>query len=74
MSKTDRKEPNILVTGTPGVGKSLMCKMLSEKTGLTWLDVNALAFEHKCVESYDEVYKCPILDEDKKDGLTLSLY
>lgn len=65
MSKTDRKEPNILVTGTPGVGKSLMCKMLSEKTGLTWLDVNALAFEYKCVESYDEVYKCPILDEDK---------
>ncbi|KAF7387234.1 hypothetical protein HZH68_012911 [Vespula germanica] len=65
MIKTNNKEPNILVTGTPGVGKSLMCRMLSEKTGLVWLDVSKLAIEHECLEEYDEVYQCPILDEDK---------
>lgn len=42
-----------------------MCRMLSEKTGLVWLDVSKLAIEHACLEEYDEVYQCPILDEDK---------
>lgn len=60
-----RSEPNILVTGTPGVGKSLLSRMLSEKTDLTWIDISKLAIEKKCVEEYDEVYQCPILDEYK---------
>lgn len=29
-----RTVPNILVTGTPGVGKSTLCRKLSEMTGL----------------------------------------
>ncbi|KAI4498702.1 hypothetical protein M0802_006169 [Mischocyttarus mexicanus] len=65
MNKANKKLPNILVSGTPGVGKSLMCRMLSEKTGLDWLEVSKLAIEHNCLEEYDEVYQCPILDEDK---------
>ncbi|KAI4485957.1 hypothetical protein M0804_006446 [Polistes exclamans] len=65
MNKTNRKLPNILVSGTPGVGKSLMCRLLSERTGLDWLEVSKLAIEHNCLEEYDEVYQCPILDEDK---------
>jgi hypothetical protein len=28
---TTRKLPNILVSGTPGVGKSTLCKILEEK-------------------------------------------
>ena len=51
--------------GTPGVGKSLMSRILSEKTGLTWIDVSKFAIEKECLEGYDEVYQCPILDEDK---------
>lgn len=52
-------------SGTPGVGKSTVCRQLSEVTGLTWLEVSRIAKENDCLSEYDEVYKCPVLDEDK---------
>lgn len=65
-----RQAPNILITGTPGVGKSTLCVKLSEVTGLQWLEISKLAKDNNCLEEYDEVYKCPVLDEDKlMDGL-----
>ncbi|XP_044761820.1 adenylate kinase isoenzyme 6 [Coccinella septempunctata] len=65
-----RKAPNIMVTGTPGVGKSRMCHQISEMTGLQWIEISKVAKENNCVEEYDEVYHCPVLDEDKlMDGL-----
>ncbi|XP_034944702.1 adenylate kinase isoenzyme 6 [Chelonus insularis] len=65
MPSVKRTLPNILITGTPGVGKSTMAEQLAGKTGLTWRDVSKLANENKCLKEYDEVYKCPVLDEDK---------
>ncbi|XP_050312377.1 adenylate kinase isoenzyme 6 [Anthonomus grandis grandis] len=65
-----RDAPNILITGTPGVGKSTLCAQLAEKTGMRWLEISKIAKENNCLEEYDEEYKCPILDEDKLlDGL-----
>lgn len=65
-----REAPNILVTGTPGVGKSTLCQQLSETTGLQWLEISKIAKEYNCLEEYDEEYQCPVLDEDKlMDGL-----
>ncbi|XP_058808338.1 adenylate kinase isoenzyme 6 [Phymastichus coffea] len=61
----DRKLPNILITGTPGTGKSEIAKMLSERTGFNWLDISKLAIENKSLEVYDEQYQSYILDEDK---------
>ncbi|XP_012277074.1 adenylate kinase isoenzyme 6 [Orussus abietinus] len=70
MPTAERNAPNILVTGTPGVGKSLLCQELAGKTGLIWLDVSKIAVENKCLEEFDEVYQCPVLDEDKLlDGM-----
>ncbi|XP_072749689.1 adenylate kinase isoenzyme 6 [Anoplolepis gracilipes] len=70
MLNMHRNAPNILITGTPGVGKSLMSRMLSEKTGLKWLDVSKLAIENECLNEYDEVYQCSVLDEEKLlDGM-----
>ncbi|XP_033210563.1 adenylate kinase isoenzyme 6 [Belonocnema kinseyi] len=60
-----KKGPNILVTGTPGVGKSKLSQALAEKTGLEWLDVSLMAVKNKCLEEFDQLYKCEILDEDK---------
>lgn len=54
-----------LPSGTPGVGKSTLCKHLSEFTGLQWLEISKIANDYNCLEEYDEEYKCPILDEDK---------
>ncbi|XP_066148357.1 adenylate kinase isoenzyme 6 [Euwallacea fornicatus] len=65
-----RNSPNILVTGTPGVGKSTLCKKLAETTGMQWLEISKIAKDNNCLEEFDEVYKCPVLDEDKLlDGL-----
>ncbi|XP_015594523.1 adenylate kinase isoenzyme 6 [Cephus cinctus] len=70
MNGMKRMLPNILVTGTPGVGKSTMCRIVAERTGLTWLDVSKLAIDNKCLEEFDEEYQCPVLDEDKLlDGM-----
>lgn len=65
MWNVHRSTPNILITGTPGVGKSLMARTLAEKTELTWLDVNKLAAESGFLEEYDEVHQCSVLNEDK---------
>ena len=59
------KEPNILVTGTPGTGKSLICQKLAEKHNYKWQDVSKIAQDHEFVEEYDEEFECPVLDEDK---------
>ncbi|CAH1101080.1 unnamed protein product [Psylliodes chrysocephalus] len=65
-----REAPNILVTGTPGVGKSTLCTKLAELTGLQWLEISKIAKDYNCLEEYDEQYQCPVLDEDKLlDGL-----
>uniref|UniRef100_A0A6P7FP82 Adenylate kinase isoenzyme 6 homolog n=1 Tax=Diabrotica virgifera virgifera TaxID=50390 RepID=A0A6P7FP82_DIAVI len=65
-----RNAPNILVTGTPGVGKSTLCSQLAEVTGLQWLEISKIAKDYNCLEEFDEVYQCPVLDEDKLlDGL-----
>nr|CAD7590268.1 unnamed protein product [Timema genevievae] len=55
----------ILDEGTPGVGKSTLAMQLAEKTGLEWLEVSRLAQQLGCLQEYDEVYQCPVLDEDK---------
>ncbi|XP_050583819.1 adenylate kinase isoenzyme 6 [Bombus affinis] len=65
MASIDRSFPNILITGTPGVGKSLLSRTLCQKTGLTSINVSDFAIEKDCVEFYDAVYECPILDEEK---------
>ena len=54
-----------LMTGTPGVGKSTLCQQLAERTELEWLEVGKLARENGCYVSFDQVYNCPVLHEDK---------
>jgi hypothetical protein len=41
--RMSRGAPNILVSGTPGVGKSSLASRLAEKSGLTWINVGEFA-------------------------------
>ncbi|GAB0096026.1 Adenylate kinase isoenzyme 6 homolog [Sergentomyia squamirostris] len=58
-------KPNILITGTPGVGKSHLAERVADKLELKWHNVSEIAKKHKFLEGFDKVLDCPILDEDK---------
>jgi adenylate kinase len=69
-----RNQPNIIITGTPGVGKTTTCDQLvalsstSSSPGsapLQHLSINALVKDRGCHEGYDDDLKTYIVDEDK---------
>lgn len=65
-SKTmKRSSPNIIITGTPGVGKTTHCELLSQKTGLQHISVNQVVKDQGCHEGWDENLASWIVDEDK---------
>ena len=62
--------PNILVTGTPGVGKSSFCEILCEEINSTdelikMIDINEIVKSNKFYEEEDAKRDCFIVDEDK---------
>ena len=61
----ERKRPNILVTGTPGVGKTGTASLIAETLGLKHINVGELIKQHKCYDGHDDTLDTHILDEDK---------
>lgn len=61
-----RSLPNIIITGTPGTGKTTHCEDLAEKVPeLRHLSVNQIVKDRECHEGWDEDYQSWIVDEDK---------
>ncbi|KAL9587713.1 MAG: hypothetical protein Q9212_000004 [Teloschistes hypoglaucus] len=60
-----RKKPNVVVTGTPGVGKTTLCESLTLSTNLKHLAINGIVKERNCHHGWDEQLKSWIVDEDK---------
>lgn len=68
MSDHDQKErsqPNILVTGTPGVGKTATASLIAEALGFKHIEVGELVKRHNCYDGFDDTLDTHILDEDK---------
>ncbi|XP_065194843.1 adenylate kinase isoenzyme 6-like [Sycon ciliatum] len=64
-TSADRSRPNILITGTPGTGKSVTSSEVASACGLKHIDIGVVAKEQNLYEEFDEEYSCPILDEDR---------
>ncbi|OQO03540.1 hypothetical protein B0A48_10204 [Cryoendolithus antarcticus] len=62
-----RTSPNIIITGTPGVGKTTHCEELASKTGLHHLSINDVVKKHNIGESSNdpEDPNTKIVDEDR---------
>ncbi|GMI21188.1 hypothetical protein TrCOL_g1897 [Triparma columacea] len=61
----ERTRPNILLTGTPGTGKTSTSEELAEKLGFKHLNVSEIVKSHNCHEGRDEEFDTYILDDDK---------
>lgn len=61
-----RTRPNILVTGTPGTGKTTTASLIAERVQhTTHVNIGELIKEHNCYEGRDEELDTNFLDEDK---------
>ena len=64
----------IIVSGTPGTGKTKIAKALAKKKKYKYIDVNKLIEEHKeIVSGYDRKRKSKIIDEDRLVELLVKL-
>merc|ERR1712086_465254 len=62
---SSRKKPNILITGTPGTGKSSTAELAAAMTGLQHIDVSKMVVEKGLHEGYDEEFQTHLIDDDK---------
>ncbi|XP_028397464.1 adenylate kinase isoenzyme 6-like isoform X1 [Dendronephthya gigantea] len=59
------RKPNILITGTPGTGKTVLGMELSKRTEMNYVNVGDLAKENNFYEGWDEERDCHVIDEDR---------
>lgn len=67
MSEQSRESPVIIITGTPGTGKSTHAHLLSEESPipLRHINVGDWVKEKQLHEGYDEEWQSYTVDEDK---------
>ncbi|RWR74822.1 adenylate kinase isoenzyme 6 [Cinnamomum micranthum f. kanehirae] len=66
MSSPDRvrRKPNILVTGTPGTGKTTTCSLVAEATELRHINVSELVKQKNLHDGWDDEFHCHVINED----------
>ena len=77
MSQSGRQRPNILITGTPGTGKTTTCELVAAATGLRHLNVGDLVKKESLHSGWDDEFDSYIIDEDKvrrKGGLYVCFF
>jgi adenylate kinase len=63
---TPRHRPNVLITGTPGTGKSSLAERVAAAVDdLKRIDVSQLAKDGDMLESFDATHDTHVIDEDK---------
>lgn len=65
MQTTKGRAPNILVTGTPGTGKTTTCELIAEASNLRYINVGDWVQKGSLHSGWDEQHQSFIIDEDK---------
>ena len=61
-----RRLPNVLITGTPGCGKTTFCQALvAQESALRAVDVGALVRDKQLHTGWDDEYQTYVLDEER---------
>lgn len=55
----------IVITGTPGVGKTIASKILAKNLGAAYIDLNKMVLDERLDVGYDRERKCFIADFEK---------
>ncbi|GAB4852398.1 Adenylate kinase isoenzyme 6 [Ancistrocladus abbreviatus] len=64
MAQNSRRKPNILITGTPGTGKTTVSSALAEATQLCHIEVGELVKQKNLHDGWDEEFECHVINED----------
>ncbi|PKU77624.1 adenylate kinase isoenzyme 6 homolog [Dendrobium catenatum] len=59
-----RERPNILVTGTPGTGKTTTCSLVADASHLHHIDIGKLVKAKHLYDGWDEEFECLIINEE----------
>ena len=67
MQESTRSSPIIVITGTPGTGKTTHAQLLAEHSPvpLQHINVSELVKERVLHEGFDEEWQSYVVDEDK---------
>jgi len=63
----------IIVTGTPGTGKTTVAKKIAKEKGIKYIDVNNIISKYKLSEGYDRKRKTKIVDTDKLNKILIKI-
>ncbi|MEM4248542.1 MAG: adenylate kinase family protein [Candidatus Nanoarchaeia archaeon] len=63
----------IIISGTPGTGKTTLAKSLAKKLGYEYIGITKLIGKHKLAEGYDIVRKCSIVNTKKLNNVLIKL-
>ena len=63
----------IAITGTPGIGKTTVAKVLAKKLGYRYIDLNEIAKQHRFFLGYDEQRKAKVVDIERIKEYVASL-
>ncbi len=55
----------IIISGTPGTGKTKLAKLISKKTNFKHIELNKKIKQNKIYDSYDKKRKCYVVDIKK---------
>lgn len=60
-----KKKANILITGTPGTGKTTLATSLAKTINYEYIDISKIVKKNKLYENFDEKYESYVLNENK---------